>query len=40
MPRIFGGGAVWFTFGVYEFLVFLTAAILLKKSEKKGIVWS
>jgi putative MATE family efflux protein len=39
LPRIFGGGAIWFAFGIYEFLVFLTAVILLKKSEKNGIVW-
>jgi Na+-driven multidrug efflux pump len=39
LPKIFGGEAIWFAFGVYEFMVFLTAIILLKRSEKNGIVW-
>lgn len=39
LPEIFGAAAVWYTFGVYELLVLAAALILLKSSEKNGVVF-
>lgn len=39
LPAVFGGGIIWFTFGIYEALVLVVSVILLKSSEKNGIVY-
>ncbi|MDO5425722.1 MAG: MATE family efflux transporter [Eubacteriales bacterium] len=39
LPAVFGSGIVWFTFGISECLVMVLAVILLKASEKNGIVY-
>ena len=39
LPRIFGANAVWFTFAVYEAIVLIIAVVLLKHSEKNGIIF-
>ena len=39
LPRILGGNAVWFTFAVYEAIVLIIAVVLLKHSEKNGIIF-
>ena len=39
MPMVFGAEAVWHTFGIYELLVLAAAVILLKSSEKNGVVF-
>lgn len=39
LPMIFGSGSIWFTFGIYEILVLLVAVVLVKKSEKHGLVY-
>ncbi len=38
LPVIFGSGIIWFTFGIYEALVLISAVYLLKRSERNGIV--
>ncbi|MDO5581350.1 MAG: MATE family efflux transporter [Planctomycetia bacterium] len=38
LPRVFGNGIIWYTFGISEFLTFLVAFYLLKRSEKKAFV--
>lgn len=37
LPKIFGSGIVWHTFGIYELLVLFIAIALKKFSERKGI---
>lgn len=39
LPEIFGADAVWYTFGVYEAMVLTVAVILLRRSEKNGVVF-
>lgn len=39
LPRIFGGNIVWHTFGIAEAIVLVIAAGLLKRSERRGIVF-
>lgn len=39
LPQIFGGAIVWHTFGIYEAIVLAVAVILLKHSERNGIVY-
>ena len=39
LPEIFGAEAVWYTFGVYEAMVLAVAVILLRRSEKNGVVF-
>lgn len=39
LPALFGAEAIWFTMGVYELLVLAAAVVLLKNSEKNGIVF-
>lgn len=39
LPRVFGAGSVWITFAVYEAIVLIVAFILLKHSERNGIVF-
>lgn len=39
LPAIFGGGIVWYAFGIYEAIVLVAAVILLKSSERNGIVY-
>lgn len=39
LPALFGGGIVWFTFGISECLVLVLAVILLRFSERNGIVY-
>lgn len=39
VPFLFGAQTVWYTFGIYESLVFLVGIILLKFSERHGAVY-
>ena len=39
LPEIFGASIVWFTFGIYEAVVLVFAVLLLKRSERQGIVF-
>lgn len=39
LPRLFGKGIVWHTFGIYEVFVLMVAFALKKSSERKGIVY-
>ena len=39
LPELFGADAVWYTFGVYEAMVLAAAVILLRRSEKNGVVF-
>ena len=39
LPEIFGADIVWFTFGIYEAVVLVFAVLLLKHSERQGIVF-
>lgn len=39
LPAIFGSPIIWFTFGIYEALVLVVSVILLKHSERNGIVY-
>ena len=39
LPELFGADAVWHTFGVYESMVLAAAVILLRRSEKNGVVF-
>lgn len=39
LPGIFGGEIAWFTFGIYEALSLVFAVVLLKFSERNGIVY-
>ena len=40
LPRLLGSsGMIWFTFGIAEALVLIVAVILLRQSEKNGIVY-
>lgn len=38
-PVLFGGESVWFAFAVYEAIVLLVAVVLLRRSERNGIVY-
>lgn len=38
LPKIFGSGIIWFTFCIYEIVVLIVAVILLKHSEKDGVI--
>lgn len=39
LPALFGAGAIWYTFGVYESIVLVAAVALLRASERNGIVY-
>lgn len=39
IPAIFGAGSVWFAMGIYETMALILAIILLKSSERNGIVF-
>lgn len=39
LPLTFGSGIVWYTFGLYEAAVLVAAFVLLKRSERNGIVY-
>ena len=39
LPAVFGGEFAWSTFGVYEALSLVFAVILMKSSERGGIVY-
>lgn len=39
LPTIFGNGIIWFAFGIYEVLVLIVSIILLKHSERNGIIY-
>lgn len=39
LPAIFGGEVAWLTFGIYEALSFVFAIVLLKFSERNGIIY-
>ena len=39
LPELFGADAVWYTFGVYEAMVLAAAVMLLRRSEKNGVVF-
>lgn len=38
-PNALGGNIIWYTFGIYEAVVLIAAAGLLKHSERNGIVY-
>lgn len=40
LPRILGGDVIWHTFGIAEAVVLLISVILLKRSERSGIVFN
>lgn len=39
LPMIIGADIIWFCFGIYEAIVLVIAVILLKHSERNGIVF-
>lgn len=39
MPVIFGNGAIWYTFAVYEAISLILAITLVRISERKGIIF-
>lgn len=39
LPGIFGADIIWFTFGIYEAVVLVIAVLLLKRSERNGIIF-
>lgn len=39
LPAILGEGIIWHTFGIYEAIVLVVAFILLKHSERDGVVF-
>lgn len=39
LPAIFGASVVWYTFGIYEILVLIVAVILLRNTERNGIIY-
>jgi len=39
LPELFGAEAVWITFAVYEAIVLVVAVVLLKYSERNGVVF-
>ena len=39
LPRLFGAESVWLTFAVYEAIVLVVATLLVKHSERDGIVF-
>jgi Na+-driven multidrug efflux pump len=39
LPAIFGSGVIWYTFGIYESFSFIVALILLKVSERNGVIY-
>lgn len=39
LPQVFGADIIWHTFGIYEILVLIAAVILLRRSEKGGVVF-
>ena len=39
LPKLFGSAVVWHTFGIYEVLVLVTAVVMKKDSERKGIIY-
>lgn len=39
LPTLFGGEIIWYTFGIYEILSVVAAFILMKYSERNGIIY-
>jgi len=39
LPRLFGAESVWLTFAVYEAIVLVVAVVLVKRSERNGIIF-
>lgn len=39
VPAVFGADSVWLTFGIYELVVAVISVVLLKVSERNGIVF-
>lgn len=39
LPAIFGGGIVWYTFGIYEAIILVVGYAMIKHSERNGIVY-
>ncbi len=39
LPEIFGANVIWLTFGIYEAIVLIFAVLLLKHSERNGIIF-
>lgn len=39
LPSIFGVDVIWFTFGIYEAIVLIVSVVLLKHSERNGVVF-
>ena len=34
LPAVFGSGVIWFTFGIYEAVVLVIAAFLVRRAER------
>lgn len=39
MPVIFGNSAIWYTFAVYEAISLILAIVLVRTSERNGIIF-
>ena len=39
LPRLFGAASVWLTFAVYEAIVLVVAVVIVKHSERNGIIF-
>lgn len=39
LPALFGSGAVWYAFAIYEAIVLVIAVVLLRQSERNGIMY-
>ena len=39
LPELFGQEIIWHSFGIYELAVLLVAVILVRRSEKNGVVF-
>ena len=39
VPAVFGGNAVWLTMGIYEALALLLGVVLVRTSERGGIMF-
>lgn len=39
LPEIFGAEIIWYTFGIFEAMVLAAAIVLLKSSERNGVIF-
>lgn len=38
-PVLFGSGIIWYTFALYEGVILIIAFVLLRRSERNGIIY-